>query len=167
MEEKSLRETVRELSLKYEELEKEKKVKKFKIPFKGKLSKRKVKNNYVTIMYIQDNKEVKFMRAQIDEQVAEINGEPKYIPSDHLMTFKGKPLVIQPSWSMSALNPNEHYQETMKRPEYSSKGWRYLVNYMNKTQIKAKREMKIGAIILMAVVVGGIAWYAIKSGAFT
>lgn len=166
-EEKTLRDIVKELSDKYEELEKQQKIKRFRLPFRARLGKAKVKNNYVTIIFIQDNKAVKFMRAKIDEQVAEINGVPYYIPSDHIMNYKNKPLIILPSWSMSAFNPNEHYAQTLQNPQYSSKGWRYLMNYMNKTMIKAKKEFKIGAIIFVILIVGGIAWYAIKSGAFS
>jgi hypothetical protein len=164
--EPSLKDTLKDISSKLENLTEKKKIKKFKLPWSGKVSKAKVKKNWVTIIYIQENKEVKFLKAPIEEGVIEIEDKPYIATTDYMLTYRGKPLLIQPSWSVKPFDQQKHYDEVTKNDELNV-GWRYLVNWFENTQIKQKRSMSIMWIIIGIIVLAGLGYYLYKGGYLT
>lgn len=117
MEEKSLKEKVDELFEEKREKEKEiYKEKKFRLPFKGKVSKTKIKQGYVTVMVFKENNNVDFVRKQIIGGTIKLDdGEPSTIHSlkqKDLFFYKGKPFLLQAKSNLNSWNPFVEKQET-------------------------------------------------------
>jgi len=82
------------------------------------------------------------------------------------LIWKNKiPLVIQPQWSERPFSVKDHYDRTISAQQHS-KGWQYIMNYIYKTQIKAKKSVPTGLIIIGVLALLGLGYYLIKSGAF-
>jgi len=109
----------------------QKKIKKFKIPWIGRLSRKNLKNNYITVLYIQDNKEAQFMKVPIDESTVMIKDKPHLVTPEDIMTYKGKPIVIIPSWNYKPFSPTENMDEALKDNTHT-KGLELLLNRMKK-----------------------------------
>lgn len=142
---------------------------KWKMPFKYRiLGKKKKREGYVVAIKVGLNGAISFEKIRLDEQVA--LGEdniPHTVYKDDVLIWKNKiPMVILPEWSERAWSPREHYQKTEENNE-SSKGWQYIMNFLKKNQIKEKKEFKTGTLIIGGIVVIGLIWYLIKSGAFS
>lgn len=152
---KTLFERLGEIESKLNEKE-QKKSKRFKIPFKGKIGKAKVKKGWVTVMKINDNTNVSFTKLKIDEQTIMEDGIPRIATPDEVLTYKGKPMIILPSWSTKPFSATENYEKTVK-DEYTAAGHRLLLNRMKSEVIKPKRSFS-GAVvffIIIAVIIGG------------
>ena len=65
MEEKTLKDEIRELKEIVEQTKDSKKPKSFKLPFKSKLNKSKLARGYVTVAIINDNKSLDFIKEPI------------------------------------------------------------------------------------------------------
>ena len=160
--ERSLREEI-ELMRKTISGEKEKKKeKKFKIPFRAKLNNQKLKKNWVTYLYVKDNGDVDFRKEQIVDQTTMLDGSPRIATSDTILRYKGKPLIIQPSWSVKPFSPVDNYNETEKQ-NLNSKGYRLLMIRMQQEAIKAKMKLN-WLLILGGLVIAGIVIYALFFG---
>lgn len=141
-------------------------LKKWKMPFSGRVSKAKIKKGYVTVAYIGQNKAVDFYKVLIDEGVyKDKNGIPHAATARYMMSYKGKPLIIQPEWSQTPFSPDEHLDKT-ESENNSSLGGRLLLNYLENQQVKPKGSMGgFGWIILILAVIG-IGYYAWSNGYF-
>lgn len=166
-EEKNLRMQLDEISGKIDELHKEKKIKKWNLPFTARfgMGKKKKRKGYVLFQNIGENKAVTFIKAPIEDGAAIVNGVPHHIKPDDILIWKNKiPMVIQPQWSERPFSPRDHYDKTINNNE-NTMGWKYIMNYINKTQIGAKKNIPTGLIIIGAIAVIGLLYYLIKSGA--
>ena len=70
--------------------------KKFRIPFKGKVSNTKLKKGFVTVVEIKENKDVDFRREPIVDSTIKLNGTYHFVNDLDIFTYKGKPLILQP-----------------------------------------------------------------------
>lgn len=168
MEEKSLKETLAEIAANQRELLEKKKVKKWNIPFTARIGmgKKAKRRGKVVFMNIGQNKAVTFIKAQLDDGVAMVNDVPHVVEPDDILIWKNKiPLVIQPQWSERPFSAKDHYDKTIAAQQHS-KGWQYIMNYIYKTQIKAKKNVPIGLIVIGGLALIGLGYYLIKSGAF-
>lgn len=166
---KSLSESLKEISEKLDKFDKEKKVKKWQLPWKYRfLGKRKKRMGYVVVIHISTNRTLTFSKLRIDENIIlDQDGVPHVVTPDDILIWKNKiPIIIQPSWSTKPFSPREHFEKTIENKN-STKGWQFLINYMYKTQIQAKKQFRMGLIVLGVILVVGIAYYLIKSGAFS
>ena len=141
-----------------------KKTKPFRLPWKAKLSKKKVEQGWVTVIGINNNRELAFTRKPVVEGVYEWEGTPYVATVDYMLTYKGKPAIIQPSWSREPFSPAQHYSDTEKAG-LKSTGFKLILNYLRKQQIPDKKE--VGGIIWwliggIAVIAGG--YYLFKGG---
>lgn len=132
------------------EEKKKKKPKEFKLPRSAKISNKQVKDNYVTVLYINDNKEWAFRKVRIDEGTGMIEGCPRVLTSEYMMTYKGKPSVIVPSWNSEPFSPASNYEEAV-RLKMTSAGRRLLLNRLEMGQLKLKKKIS-GALIFFGVI---------------
>ena len=167
-EEISLKDTLKNIASKLDELTEQKKVQKFNLlgdwwMFWKKPTKGEIKRNWVSIVYIQENKNVVTMKVPIDEGVILINGIPHTVNASEVLMYKGKPLLIVPSWSIKPFSPEQNIKET-KESGNTTLGWEYLINYIKKTELKQLKSMGVMIWIVVILVLIGAGYYAIKSG---
>ena len=149
-ENKTIREDVEGISKKLDELIEQKKVKKFKMPYSAKLGKSKIKKGYVIVQYINENREVTFFKKPIEEGTIMHNETPHLANAKCMLSYKGKPMLIVPSWSIEPFSPQQNMDDA-ERLKSLSIGYRYVFNRMKNSLISAKKKMS------WAVVIGGIA----------
>ena len=168
MEEKSLKETLAEVAKNLEELKEAKKVKKWNLPFAARTGMGKVKKSkgYVVFMNIGTNKAVTYIKAPVTDNVALVNNIPHVVEPEDILLWKNKiPMVIQPQWSERPFSPKDHFKQTQEAGQNTA-GWEYIMNFILKTQIQAKKTIPTGLIIVGVIAVIGLGFYLIKSGAF-
>lgn len=144
--------------------------KKWNLPWKARmLGKKKKKDGWVILQHIGVNKAVWFEKVPIDEGVAMGKDMiPHVVSSEDVMLWKNKlPIIIVPDFSLRPIRAGELYSETLKSESAGSMGWQFIMNYIYKTQIKEKKKVAMGMIIVIALVVIGVGYYAFKSGAFS
>jgi hypothetical protein len=167
MEEKSLKETLNEVVKNLEELKEAKKIKKWNLPFMVRtgLGKKKKRKGYVLFQNIGTNKAVTFIKAPISDGVALVNNVPHIVEPDDILLWKNKiPMVIQPQWSERPFSPKDHFVKTEQAGQNTA-GWEYIMNFILKSQIQAKKNIPTGMIIIGIIAIVGLGWYLIKSGA--
>lgn len=166
-EEKSLKENLAEISQQLNTLVEQKKVKKWSLPLTTRMGmgKKKKRKGFVVFMNVGTNKAVTFIKAPIDDNVALVNNVPHVVEPEDILLWKNKlPIVIQPQWSERPFSAKNHFEQTGLAKQ-NTMGWQYIMNYINKTQIAAKKAVSTGLIIIGAIVVIGLGYYLIKSGA--
>lgn len=149
--EKNLKELMEEMLENQKELINQKKEKKFKLPFGARLGKKALKQGYMTVVFINDNKEVEFMKVPIKEQTMMIKETPHLAMAKYMMTYKGKPLMIVPSWNVEPFNPAQNFNEA-ETGKTMSVGYRLLMNRMKSAIIEGTKKA-----INWWIIVGGIA----------
>ena len=159
-----INEKLDEILVQLKEKEKEKKEKKFKLPWKAKLNKKKVEAGWITVIGIRNNRELAFTKKPVIEGVYEWDGTPYNATTDYMLTYKGKPAVIQPEWSREPFSPVQNYSETEKEGLRSA-GFKLILNYLRKQQIPDKKA--VGGMIWW--IIGGLAviagiYYLFKGG---
>jgi len=139
-------------------LEQEKKVKFWKIPWKARITGRKAQKGWATVQIIKDNGEIDFIKTQVRDGIAVIDGFPRTATIDHKLSYRGKPLYIIPSWSMKPFSAVENYSETEKE-KMNIAGRRSVLAVLEREKIKDKKDYgSLGWILIVVVVVGAI-WY--------
>jgi hypothetical protein len=169
MEEKNLKETLAYIAANIEELKDKKKVKRWNLPFIARLGmgKKKKQQGYVVFVNLGTNKAATFIKAPITDGVALVNDIPHVVHPEDIFLWKNKiPLVFQPQWSERPFSAREHFNDTNDKGQ-NSLGWEYIMNFILKTQIKEKKQVKMGFLILIGIIVLGGGYYLIKSGALS
>lgn len=168
VEEKTVKEELKEikdlLGKTEETKQKEKKPKIFKIPFKGKVGKGKVKRNWVTVMDLYENRNVEFTRQQIQDQTIMIDGIPRIATPDNVFIYKNKPLIINLRWSVKPLSPSDtqylniaaNYKE-IEQKGLNVKGYKVLMDRMKREALSTKKSLPwwIWLVGLAIIGVGG------------
>ena len=158
--EENIKDKIDNLKSKMDEiLNSKSKVKGFKLPPKSRLSKSKLKDNWITIVKVNENKGVDFTREQIKDQTIIIDGVPRLATGEDVLNYKGKPMMILPSWSVKPFSPSENYKDSMERG-LNTKGYALLLARMKAGAIDLKKKMNMG-IIIGLVVLAGIVLYVI------
>ena len=163
--EESIRELLKQVRYNQVKLESEKKVKGWKIPFKGRVNKAKAAKGYATFQIIRNNGVIDFIKAPIEDGTARIDGFPRIATIDYKLTYKNSPYFIIPEWSMKPFSPVEHKEET-ERIKMDMIGRKLILSKLEGEQIKTKAKMDgkvIGWVILIGVIGVG-AWYLLKGG---
>jgi len=169
-EETSLSQTLQNIDKKLKELTDKKQIEEIsfwnKWKFWENLTRGNIKRNWVQIIYIQDNKNLRILKAPIDENVIMIDNIPHTINAGDVFLHKRKPTIIVPSWSLKPLSPEQNLKDT-KEAGNSTLGWEYVMNKMKKDMIKNVKNMGVMVWIIVGVIgIGGI-YYLIKSGLFS
>ena len=100
-----LREEIEGISKKLDELTEKKKVKKFRLPFRARMGRKKIKDGYVIVCYINDNREVTFFKKPIEEGTIMHEDTPYLANTSYMLSYKRKPMLIVPSWSIEPFSP--------------------------------------------------------------
>ena len=142
-----------------EDGKKKKKVKEFKIPAKGRVSKSKAAKGFVTIMKIEENRNVAFEKQKLDMEVTQTK-DGIYHASDgrEVLFYKGKPLILQPSWTQNPFHPFDKTNNV-----YGQKP--ILARMQSSVYTGEKKKGGFGGIVwILAIVVGGylLAHYVLK-----
>ena len=88
---------------------------------------------------------------------------PRIVTPDEVLFFKGKPLIIQPSWSVKPVSPTDNYKETLHK-EYASQGFKLLLNRMKKEVIQPKKSISPMTVFIIIVVIIAIGYFAYSGG---
>ncbi len=149
-----LRQDFEELKESIKEEKEEKKTKKFRLPFKARVSKRKMREGYTTIMVINENKNVDFTREPIKDGTYNIDDTFHAVQSEDVLFYKGRPLVIQVK---KKLNP---YSSDGDNETY---GQKYVMARMEGDKLTLKKKIGWGMSIGLLIIVG-IVIYAVITG---
>lgn len=142
---------------------KDKKPREFRLPGRARISKARSKKNYVTVEIIKENGDVSFTREQIQDQTIMIDGTPRIATADVIHQYKGKPIMILPSWSVKPFSRVDSYQDT-ERQLLNIKGYKVLMNRIKSEAILSKKSISWWWIIGGLVVIGVVIYFFMQSG---
>jgi hypothetical protein len=154
---KTLTEKVDEIYGAFNQMDK-KKIKKFRMPRRGKVSKRQSRKGYITILRIDDNKNCDFEKRPIEDSTYRLKaGDYHTTSEDDILFYKGKPLIIQPTKKLNPYNPLDGKNETY--------GQKYVMARMLGDAIKLVGKKKGGAFlwIIVGIIVIGGAYFLLKN----
>lgn len=149
----NLKDEVKNLNQKLDQLIQSGKVKGVKVKKLGKSEKKK---GYIRYIYINENREIKAVKVPVDEGIAWFEGVPRIATTDYMMNMDGDPTIIQPSWSVEPFSPVANYEQAV-RDKMTAAGYRLLLKAIKEGEVKPKKKIS-GLIILgiiAAVLVGG------------
>ena len=150
-----MQQDIEEIKEQLKEEKEKKKTKKFRLPFKAKVSKRRLREGYVTVMVINENKNVDFTREPIKDGTYNIGDTFHAVQSEDVLFYKGRPLVIQPKKKLNPYNPLDKKNETY--------GQKYVMARMEGDKLTLKKKLGWGMSIGFIIVIGIIA-YAVITG---
>ena len=160
----NVKELLEKLVTQQDTIIKTKKEKEWKFPWSARVSNGLAKKNYATFCIIQDNKEVKFLKAPIEDGTVNIEGIPRLALSNYALNYKGKSFYVIPLWSLKPFSPELSVDETYK-DHMNSSGRRVILAKLEKEAIKPKSNMGSGWLwILLALAVGGVGYYLYTGG---
>jgi len=163
-EEKStLREEIMRMNENIEEIAKKKTSKGFRFPWTARVSNKKVKDGWASVMYIQENKGIRFLRVPIKEGTVMINDTPHIATPEYIMTYKNKPFLIVPSWSSFPYSPKKGMEYAVTENTRTA-GWRLLLNALKSEQLKLKKQISIGTILIIIALGAAAVWFLNQGG---
>jgi hypothetical protein len=135
----------------------------FKIPFGARVSKGKAKKGWTTVQIIRNNGNIDFKRVQVTDGTVRVDDFPRVATIDYKLTYKGRPFLIVPEWSMKPFSAVENYEETVKE-KMNMAGRKIVLSKLEGEQLKKKTGFGgIGWIILL-IVGAGVGWYIMQGG---
>jgi len=155
MEEKSLRTEIQEMKdLVKESLEKQK-PKKFRLPYRAKVTKAHLRKGYITIAVINENKGIDFRREPIIDGTIKLEDTFHTLSEEDIYSYKGKPFIFQAKNKLNPYNPLRGDNETY--------GQKYVMARMEGDKIVSKKKIGLGISIGVLIIVGIIV-YALFTG---
>lgn len=155
--ETTLKDDIHKINENFEKLLASGKVKGFRLPSSGKLNNAKLKKNYITVISIGNNRELKFSKVPIEDGTVVMDKIPKLATTDYMLTYKGKPVVILPEWSVKPFSPSENYSETVKN-QMDTAGHALLLSKYESGKVEEKKKMGgnwwIFPLIIGIIVIG-------------
>lgn len=146
-----------------EEEDKKLKKKKFNIPFWKRVGTAKKKQNYVTVIRINENGQLKFDVKRIENQTIMVDKIPRLATINYVMYYKKNPVIILPSWSVKPFNPADNLEKSLEDGS-NVKGFAILLEKMQREQLGSKKPIggivKIGLGLALVAIIG----YAFISG---
>lgn len=147
-----------------------KKQKKFRMPWKARVGKAKLKKGFVTVEIIGENKAVTFEKKAIIGGTIELDGTIHAVDNFDIYYYKGKPFIHQPITKLNPWHPLGQYlnEERIYDGKILAKneifGQKYIMARMKSDLIKTKRKIGWGASIFGIVVLGIVAYAFITGG---
>lgn len=157
-----LKEEIKGLNEKIDKLVEVDGAKGFRLPWRARIGKKKIRYGWVIVCYINDNKEVQFFKKKVEEGTFIHKDIPYLANSQYMLSYKRKPLLIVPSWSVEPFSANANMQEA-ERLKTLSIGYRYIYNRLRNTMLSDKKGFNL-LLILGGVAVIGLLAYLIFSG---
>ncbi len=139
------------------------KKKKFKIPFWKRVGTGKKKQNYVTVMKLNENGQIKFNVKKITNQTIMEDKIPRLATSQYVMYYKKNPIIILPSWSVEPFSPVKHLKESLENGS-NVKGYAILLEKMQQEQLGSKKQISGLFKLILGVGLAAIIGYAFISG---
>jgi len=130
--------------------------KKFGMPWKGKVSTRRLKNGYCTVCYINENDVADFTREQIIDGTIKLGDTFHSVCNEDVLIYKNKPLLIIPKKSKTPYNPNSVDNDTF--------GQKHIMSRMMNETLSQKKSMGMLPISIGAVILIGVIIYAFIAG---
>ena len=149
---------------KEEEERKQKKEKKFRLPFGSKVGKNKSRQGYVTVMKINENGNVNFKRELIKEQTIIVDGIPRLATPEYVMRWKKNPIVIQPAWSVEPFNPAKSFEQSFKDGSNTTAYPILLARMKSETVNATKKKIGMTGITIFGLIIAAIIGYALLTG---
>lgn len=162
-EENNLKDMIKEIKKQNEEILAGKEDKAFKLPWKAKLTKGKIKKDWAIVQVINQNRNMDFIKAQIKDGCIEVAGFPRIATTDYMLSWKGHPWIIIPEWSIKPFSPVENYEETVKE-KMNMSGRRGVLSTLEIEAIKKKGGFGIVGWIILGVIILGVGYYLISGG---
>ena len=160
----SISEKLDRIALQNREIISSKKSKSWKLPWGKTPSKGQINKGWVTCQIIRNNGAIEFGKYQIDDCTVMIDGLPRTATIDYLLSYKGKPWIIIPEWSIKPFSPVDNYKE-MEKEKNTTIGWRLIQAKLEKEAIKPKSAGFGSWTWIVLVIVGlGVGYYLIKGG---
>jgi len=153
----SLRDELKELKEIVSESKKKprKKERGFRLPYKAKVGNRKLRDGYVTVVKIEDNMGVDFIKEPIKDGTIKLGDTFHAVEEYDIFHYKGKPLIFQPKSKLNPYNPLTGQNETYGQP--------YVMARMEGDKITGKKKIGIG-LSIGALIIGAVIVYALFSG---
>ena len=153
----AIKDELDELKKKFEEIEsKGKRKKKFRLPFKARIGKRKMREGYVTILIIRDNGNLDFTKEPIIDATFKLNDTIHYLDEESIFYYKGKPFIIQAKKKLTQHNPKKSDKEPLEGKN-ETYGQKYVMARMESDKLTLKKSMgwgmSIGAIVIVGIIV--------------
>ena len=143
--------------------EKKLKKKKFNIPFWKRVNAGKKKQNYVTIMKINENGQIKFDVKRIENQTIMEDKIPRLATTQYVMYYKKNPIIILPSWSVEPFSPADNLKQSLDDGS-NVKGFAILLEKMQSEQLGSKKQIGGMAKLVLGLALAAIIGYAFISG---
>lgn len=156
MEEKGLKEEIKELK---EVMKEQKKSKSFRMPLRARLSKHRLKRGYIIVQKISENKGIEFTKEPIIDGTIKLHDTFHAIEDYDLFFYKNKPMIIQPKHKLNPWNPIKSENETY--------GQKYIMARMKSDQIKLSGKKISGIVIFGLIIAAIIGYYLITGGSFS
>ena len=133
------------------------KKKRFKVPRKGRVSRSKMKKGFTTVMRIDDNGNVDFEKQKIQDSTYRLSTKDYHVAEkDDILSYKGKPFIIQPTKKLNPYNPLDGNNETYGQP--------YIMARMLGDTIKVKTAGAKGIIWIVGLIIAAYIGYSIFTG---
>ena len=82
------------------------------LPFKAWMGRAHLRKNYIRVAFIHENLDVDLLKVPVNEGTYMIGDQPYIATPEYMMTYRGKPFIIQPQWSTHPFNPNDNADDT-------------------------------------------------------
>jgi len=129
----------------------------FKIPFRARVNKAKLRQGYLTIAVINDNMGVDFRKEPIKDGTVKLDDTFHAVEDFDIFNYKGKPFIFQAKSKLNPYNPLTGDNETYGQP--------YVMARMEGDKITNKKKIGIGMSIGVLIIVGVIVYALFTGGA--
>lgn len=143
--------------------EKKKKNKPFRLPYKARVGKMKLKQNYVTVIRLGGNANLDFDKEQIVDQTIMVRDIPRIASGEYLWSYKNKPAIVIFEDSVKPISPAELAKKSLEDGSNTA-GYRLLMNRMQVEAIKLGKKIGGLGIGIGALILGGIIAYSLLTG---
>ena len=165
IDELGVKDILKKIYLQGKEAEEIHRVKRWRLPRMARLNKKRLKRNFVTVLVINENRNVDAVRLPIEDGCIVVDGVPRIATQDYTLLFNGRPMIILPAWSLKPFSPEENYAETV-RNELTTAGRKLIAAKMKLEAVQPKKKIAggIGGWIILGLAILGIVYYFIKRG---
>jgi hypothetical protein len=129
---------------------KKKKKKKFRMPLGARVGKGRLRQGYITVQLVNENKNVEFKREPIVDGTINLGDTYHAVDENDIFFYKGKPMIIQPKHRINPYNPINPRKETF--------GHKWIMARM-RTDVIKKGRIGIGGMLIFGVIIAAIAGY--------
>lgn len=154
-EETTLKDEIRALTSALDQSKMVKK-KKFRLPLKAKLGKNKMRDGYVGLVIVNENKTIEFSKEPIIDSTIKVKDTFHAVDSDNLFFYKGKPFFFIAKNKLNPHDPLVGDNETY--------GQKYVMARMEGDKIITKKKAGLGIGIGVAIIAAVILYYVLSGG---